>query len=380
MDDPAFILKPHQSIADLGVDHWNSCMSGDNPFVSYHFLHALEQAGCVGPDTGWAPYHLSLSKKDPAKDPISAVMPLYLKSHSRGEYVFDHGWADAYERAGGNYYPKLQSCSPFSPVNGPRLLSQSNDHKQALAQGLIDFATSNGLSSTHLTFLKPDEAKILADLGFLLRTDIQYHWQNHGFETFKDFLSTMKSRKRKQILRERNEALSNGLRIEILSGSDLKEHHWDHYFQFYLETSSRKWGMPYLNREFFSLISQSMADKIVLMMCKRDDTYIAGALNFKSNTTLYGRYWGASEHHAFLHFELCYYQAIDYAIQNGLKLVEAGAQGQHKLSRGYLPTKTYSAHWIRDEGFKLAVQDFLKRESQSIDLGQQALNEVGPFK
>jgi hypothetical protein len=378
MDTADYILQSNPSIMDIGEANWNACIGEENPFVSFSFLNALEKSGCVGEGTGWAPFHLSLTT--PKSDKPLATMPLYLKSHSQGEYVFDHGWAEAYERAGGRYYPKLQSCSPFSPVTGPRLLGKRTEHKKALAQGLITLTTKQGLSGAHLTFLTDGDATILKNLGFLIRTDIQYHWQNEGYDTFKDFLSTMKSRKRKQILRERNEALQNGLTIEVLTGDEITEAHWDHYFQFYLETASKKWGHPYLNREFFSLIGQSMADKIVLMMCKRDGNYIAGALNLKSNDTLYGRYWGASEHHNFLHFELCYYQAIDYAIQNGLKLVEAGAQGQHKLSRGYLPTKTYSAHWLRDEGFKVAVEGFLERESKDVDWSKETLNEHGPFK
>jgi hypothetical protein len=351
-----------------------------NPFVSHAFFAALEASGSAAPRTGWGPRHL-LAKID---GKIAGIVPCYLKSHSQGEYVFDRGWADAYERAGGRYYPKLQASVPFTPATGPRLLIRGGvNHDKigsALASGLIALTGVSKASSAHVTFAHEEEWRLLAEHGFLQRTDQQFHWQNQGFANFDDFLATLNSRHRKAIKRERREAVASNITIHWLSGADITEDAWDSFFEFYMETGSRKWGRPYLNRSFYSLISESMANDVLLVMARRNHRWIAGAINFIGSDTLFGRHWGAIEHHPFLHFEVCYYQAIDYAIKHRLKVVEAGAQGEHKLARGYEPRTTFSAHYIADPGLRRAIDEYLKRERAYVAEAGRELMEVVPFR
>jgi len=310
--------------------------------------------------------------------------PSYVKSHSRGEYVFDHGWAEAFERAGGDYYPKLQIAVPFTPVTGPRLLAapgpRADAVRSALANALVDITTASELSSAHVTFLTEPEWRALGKRGFLQRTDQQFYWENADYANFDDFLNRLASRKRKTIKRERKEALRAGIEVSWLAGSDLTEAVWDAFFAFYMETGSRKWGRPYLTRDFFSIVGQKMRDRILLVMARRAGRWIAGAINFIGADTLYGRNWGATEHHPFLHFELCYYQAIDYAIAHRLSRVEAGAQGEHKLARGYLPHTTYSAHFIANPGLRRAVADYLSRERLYVQATAEELAAAAPFR
>lgn len=352
-----------------------------NPFISYDFLRSLEESNCVCAETGWLPQHLILEQEDGA---LIGAMPCYLKSHSQGEYVFDHAWAEALEHAGMAYYPKLQVGVPFTPVTGQRLLVQPGPnaeyHRQLLAAGGRELTHRLGVSSLHATFMTKSEWDIFSASSYLPRTDQQFHWLNTGYDTFDDFLLTLTSRKRKQLKRERSQAQSHDITIEWLSGSDLHESHWDAFFQFYLDTATRKWGYPYLNRDFFSLINERMANHILLIMAKRNGRYIAGALNLYGPDTLYGRYWGCSEHHPFLHFEICYYQAIDFAILNNIKRVEAGAQGSHKLIRGYTPCPTYSAHFIANANFRTAIANYLEEERQHVALESDLLRQHLPFK
>jgi predicted N-acyltransferase len=351
-----------------------------NPFVSHAFFSALEASGSACARTGWGPRHL-VARLDGA---IAGIVPCYLKSHSQGEYVFDRGWAEAYMRAGGSYYPKLQVSVPFTPATGPRLLIRDGVDRDrigsALASGLMALCNATDASSVHVTFAREAEAKFLGAHGFLQRTDQQFHWHNDGFKTFDDFLATLNSRHRKAIKRERREALSAGITIHFLTAGDIDEDAWDAFFTFYMETGSRKWGRPYLTRKFFSLIGESMSRDVLLVMAKRNGRWIAGAINFIGSDTLFGRNWGAVEHHPFLHFEVCYYQAIDFAIQRGLKVVEAGAQGEHKLARGYLPQTTYSAHFIADPDLRRAIADYLKRERAYVAEAGRELTEAGPFR
>lgn len=352
-----------------------------NPFVGHAFYHALEASRSACPRTGWAAQHL-IARRGGL---IVGVVPCYLKSHSRGEYVFDGGWADAYERAGGRYYPKLQVSVPFTPATGPRLLVRQDipdatQVRDLLAKALMALCGTVEASSVHVTFAQKDEWDLLAKNGFLQRTDKQFHWENQGYASFDDFLGALNSRHRKQVRRERREAVANGITIEHLTGKDLTEAAFDAFFAFYMETGSRKWGSPYLTRGFYSRVAETMADDILLVMAKRRGRWIAGAINFIGSDTLFGRHWGAIEHHPFLHFEVCYYQAIEFAIQRGLRRVEAGAQGEHKLARGYLPTETFSAHYIPDPGFRHAVADYLKRERQYVSHAVDELSEYAPFR
>ncbi|MDU6835811.1 MAG: GNAT family N-acetyltransferase, partial [Bradyrhizobium sp.] len=351
-----------------------------NPFVSHAFFSALEASGSATLRTGWAPRHLVAKRGDE----ILGVVPCYLKSHSQGEYVFDRGWADAYERAGGRYYPKLQVSVPFTPATGPRLLIRADQDRDvignALTQGLKALCGISEASSVHVTFAQKPEWDLLAAQGFLQRTDQQFHWHNQGFSTFDDFLATLNSRHRKAMKRERRDALAAGITIHWLTGKDITEDAWDAFFEFYMETGSRKWGRPYLTRKFFALIGESMADDVLLVMAKREGRWIAGAINFIGSDTLFGRNWGAIEHHPFLHFEVCYYQAIDFAIAHKLRVVEAGAQGEHKIARGYLPQTTYSAHYIADRGLRRAVDDYLKRERAYVEEVGRELAESAPFR
>ena len=351
-----------------------------NPFISHEFLSALEDSDSVGGRTGWQPRHLLA---ETGGGMLIGAVPCYLKSHSRGEYVFDRNWAEAYERAGGRYYPKLQVSVPFTPVTGRRLLLRANAPAilpDRLASALIQTCGLTETSSVHLTFLTEAEGRFLTTRGFLQRTDQQFHWKNEGYRSFEDFLSALASRKRKAIKRERREALAAGISVHWLVGSDLTEAAWDAFFDFYMETGSRKWGRPYLTRRFYSLIGQSMADKVVLMMAKRAGRYIAGAINFIGSDTLFGRHWGAIEHHQFLHFEICYYQAIEFAIRHRMKRVEAGAQGEHKLARGYLPITTYSAHFIADPALRRAVADYLQHERAYMAAAGEELAALAPFR
>jgi predicted N-acyltransferase len=351
-----------------------------NPFVSHAFLSSLEESGAVSARTGWLPQHVIVETED---GDIVAGMPCYLKSHSQGEYVFDHGWAEAYARAGGDYYPKLQVAVPFTPVTGPRLLvctgPRAADAREALVAGAIELTKMREASSLHITFPTELEWDYLRGLGLLGRTDRQFHWRNEGYRTFDDFLAALASRKRKTIARERREA-QEGVEIVRLSGADLSEDAWDAFFRFYMDTGSRKWGRPYLNRPFFSIVGKAMGDKIVLIMARRAGRWIAGALNFVGGGTIYGRYWGAIEHRPFLHFELCYYQAIDYAIEHGLSCVEAGAQGAHKLTRGYVPATTYSAHYIADPRLRRAISDYLVHERAHVEAEARELAALAPFR
>ena len=351
-----------------------------NPFVSHAFFAALEASKSACARTGWGPRHL-LAKRD---GKIAGIVPCYLKSHSQGEYVFDRGWADAYERAGGQYYPKLQASVPFTPATGPRLLIADGVDRDriatALAGGLVGLCDATEASSVHVTFAREAEWKFLAEYGFLQRTDQQFHWHNQGYGNFDDFLATLNSRHRKAIKRERREALADGITIHALTGSDITEEAWEAFFAFYMDTGSRKWGRPYLTRAFFSLIGETMANDVLLVMAKRNNRWIAGAINFIGSDTLFGRNWGAIEHHPFLHFEVCYYQAIDFAIARGLKTVEAGAQGEHKIARGYLPQTTFSAHYIADTGLRRAIDEYLKRERAYVAEAGRELTEAGPFR
>src|SRR5262245_57340788 len=351
-----------------------------NPFVSHAFFLAAEDSGSAIARTGWLPRHLVAK----IGGQIAGIVPCYLKSHSQGEYVFDRGWAEAYHNAGGRYYPKLQASVPFTPATGPRLLIRDGVDRErigdALASGLMALCNATDASSVHVTFAREAEAKLLAGRGFLIRNDQQFHWQNDGYKTFDDFLATLNSRHRKAIKRERREALAAGITIHWLTGSELNEEAWDAFFAFYMETGSRKWGRPYLTRKFFSLIGETMADDVLLVMAKRNGRWIAGAINFVGSDTLFGRNWGAIEHHPFLHFEVCYYQAIDFAIQRGLQTVEAGAQGEHKLARGYLPQTTWSAHFIADPDLRRAIADYLKRERAYVAEANRELAAAGPFR
>ena len=369
-------LRVVKSVLDIAPDIWNSCANsvGYNPFVSHEFFSALEKSGSATAKTGWAPQHLVFENADGL---VEGIAPCYLKSHSQGEYVFDYGWADAFQRAGGHYYPKLQCSVPFTPVTGPRLLSADPKVSTTLAQGLVAFCEQIEASSVHMTFC-PQADWDASD--WLKRQDIQFHWQNNGYETFADFLGSLSSSKRKNIRKERQAITDNGITFDLVTGNELREHHWDAFFQFYMNTGSRKWGSPYLTRKFFSLINASMADSILLVLAKRNGRIIAGALNFIGSDALYGRNWGALEHHPFLHFEACYYQAIDFAIQHKLSRVEAGAQGQHKLARGYLPVKTYSLHYLSHKGLARAVGEYLEQERLSIDQDQALLAEHSPFR
>ena len=381
--DATVTLVP--SIAEIDAAQWDACANPDpatfNPFVSHAFLKALETSRTVGRTTGWLPRHLVLEDEN---GKVAAAAPAYVKSHSQGEYVFDHAWAEAYVQAGGRYYPKLQIAVPFTPVPGPRLLVKPGPKaiadEELLASAAIEVARQGGLSSIHLTFLAADTATRLRTLGFLTRTGQQFHWQNRGYTSFDDFLATLTSRKRKAVRKEREAALAPGIEIEHLTGPAITEAHWDAMFAFYTDTGNRKWGRPYLNRAFFSELGRVMPDRSLLVMAKRDGRYIAGALNLIGGDCLYGRYWGAIEHHPALHFEVCYYQAIEFAIASGLARVEAGAQGEHKLARGYLPVETYSAHWIADPGLRRAVERFLVRESEMVTRFNADLTELGPYR
>ena len=389
---PRVVVRVAQRIAEIPAADWDACASGAsglepnsarpcNPFISHAFLKALEESGSATRETGWLPQHLLYEDADGS---LPACTPCYLKSHSQGEFVFDHGWAEAYMRAGGHYYPKLQASVPFTPVTGPRLLVRASagqiDRQAVLLEAGMTLAQNLDVSSLHITFMTRDEWELAGRHGYLQRTDQQFHWLNDGYDSFEDFLGALSSRKRKMIRKERRATLSDCVEIKWVTGRDLTETHWDIFFDFYMDTGMRKWGTPYLTRECFSLLGQTMADQLLLVLAKRDGEYIAGALNIIGADTLYGRYWGTTEMHDFLHFEVCYYQAIEYAIQHRLARVEAGAQGGHKLARGYLPVETYSAHYIADPGLARAVSDYLARERFAITEEAELLAEASPYR
>lgn len=373
-----FQVQTYGSIADIGRAAWDAhaAPTGD-PFVSYDFLHACEASGSAVPRQGWAARHLSVRDGAGA---VVGVMPLYLKGHSQGEYVFDHAWADALERAGGAYYPKLLSAVPFTPVTGPRLLAADPAAREALLAGAVALTEQMGLSSLHVNFPTRAQWEAMGQAGLLQRLDMQYIWTNRGYGSFDDFLAALSSSRRKTVRRERREAQA-GLDIRTLTGAAITEAHWDAFFAFYMDTGARKWGRPYLTRDFFSRIGDTLADRIALVMAFRDGTPIAGALNLIGRDALYGRQWGALEDRPFLHFELCYYRAIDFAIEHGLSRVEAGAQGEHKIARGYLPTPVHSAHYIAHDGLRAAVADYLKRERPAVEAEMAAMTaELTPYR
>ncbi|WP_374515996.1 GNAT family N-acetyltransferase [Brevundimonas sp.] len=377
-----FTLQVHATVADIGREAWDACASpSGDPFVSFAFLDACEASGSAVPSQGWAGRHLSLREDTGA---VLGVMPLWLKGHSQGEYVFDHSWAEAYERAGGRYYPKLLGAVPFTPVTGPRFLARPDTDaatvRQALLQGARELVDRLGVSSLHVNFPTRTEWEAMGEAGLLLRQDMQFVWRNEHYRTFEDFLAALSSGRRKTVRRERREAQA-GLDIRVLTGADIEEAHWDAFFACYMDTGSRKWGRPYLTRDFFSRIGATMADRIALVMAFRDDRPVAAALNLIGRDALYGRQWGALEDVPFLHFELCYYQAIDLAIARGLSRVEAGAQGEHKIARGYLPSPVYSAHHIADHALRGPVADYLARERPAVEAGIADLTaELSPFR
>ncbi len=370
------VARVGDGVASFDAAAWDACAGDANPFVSHAFLTALENSGSACVKSGWQPVPLAIDGVDGA---LAGVLPAYVKSHSQGEYVFDHSWADAYEHAGGRYYPKLVIAVPFSPVPGPRVLTTDMDVARGLIAAAEVLATQNGLSSVHANFVAPDQVDLFEAGDWLIREGTQFHWANDGYTCFDDFLSALASRKRKAIRKERAAAVE-GLEIVHISGADITEAHWDMFWRFYQDTGMRKWGQPYLTRAFFSEIGRTMAERVLLVLALRDGVPIAGALNFIGTEALYGRYWGCTEDVPFLHFELCYYQAIDAAIARGLKTVEAGAQGEHKLARGYVPVPTWSAHYIPDPNFRRAIADFLTRERRAVERQIEFLGTMAPFK
>ncbi len=375
------MLKAVTSALSIAQANWDRLANPPgaefNPLVSHDFFRCLEESGCAVAKTGWTPRHLVM---EDSAGTITGIVPCYRKRHSQGEYVFDYGWADAFERAGGRYYPKMQVSVPFSPVTGPRLFAETEAQRRELASGLIALCTQEEASSVHITFLPEPDWEAMGGRLWLKRTDIQFHWMNAGYSAFDDFLASLSSQKRKNIRKERASVANAGITMRALTGKDIEERHWDAFFDFYMDTGSRKWGHPYLNRKFFSMIGEAMSEHILLVMAERGGKLIAGAFNFIGSQALYGRNWGAIEYHDNLHFETCYYQAIDFAIARKLPRVEAGAQGSHKLARGYLPRKTYSLHYLAHTGLQRAVANYLEAERQGIDQEQQALAAHAPFR
>lgn len=384
MTEPTIRVELHTSLASVSAQDWDRCAEAlgsipVDPFTTYRFLKALEQSGSVGKDTGWIPYYMTAH----LDDVVIGCAPLYLKYHSQGEYIFDHSFAHAYERAGGQYYPKLQIAVPFTPATGPRFLALAEHRdiaQSSLTRAAMEFAQNNKLSSLHVTFCTKTEVNFAENLGVLPRVTQQFHWENHNYADFDAFLADLSSRKRKNIRKERAKANDFGGNIVTLTGDDILPEHWDAFWQFYQDTGARKWGQPYLTRAFFDCVQNTMRDDIALVLAIRDGHYVAGALNFIGQDVLFGRYWGCVEDHPCLHFELCYYRAIDFAIARGLSRVEAGAQGEHKLARGYLPVKTYSQHWFPDPRFHEAVADYLVQEERAISEDIEILTSYGPFK
>jgi len=373
-------LRSVESIGKVDEASWNACAGADNPFLLHGFLRAMEESGSAAGQSGWQPSHL-LVEQDGA---LVAAAPLYVKNHSYGEYVFDWGWAEAWHNAGRRYYPKLQCSVPFTPATGRRLLVRPDQDAAAmeslLGEAMAQVVVDNKLSSAHVTFLTEDEARTLAGQGWLLRIGEQYHWHNQGYKSFDDFLAALASRKRKAIRKERERANQLDIRLHCLTGPDLKPEHWDAFYSFYLDTTEKKWGQAYLTRGFFDRLTGPLADRVMLVMAEQDGKWVAGALNFIGSDTLYGRNWGSLGDFRFLHFEMCYYRAIDFAIERGLAKVEAGAQGEHKISRGYLPVPTYSVHWIREKPLRDAVSSFLDRERQAMRRQIAAQTEEGPYR
>ena len=380
MTDTAELLD---SMAAIPAQDWDALACPEaatgrpiDPFTTHRFLAALEASGSTGEGTGWQARPLVL--RDQGRS--VAAMPLYVKGHSQGEYIFDHGWAEAYARAGGRYYPKLQVAVPFTPATGRRFLGDPA-HRAALMQAAIGVTQQNGLSSLHVTFCTEDEAQALTGFeGTLHRITQQFHWENHGYASFDDFLAQLSSRKRKMIRKERETARAHGLTIRALTGDQIEPSHWDAFWLFYQDTGNRKWGTPYLTRAFFDAVQATMRDDALLVLAFDGDRPVAGALNFIGRDTLYGRYWGCVADYPCLHFELCYYQAIDWAIAQGLSRVEAGAQGEHKLARGYLPSAVHSLHWIADPGFAKAVARYLDQERRAVGEEMEILTAYGPFR
>lgn len=370
-----FEARVLSAVGEVAAAAWDALTIG-NPFVSHAFLTALEDSGSVGPGTGWQPAPIVILDDD---GEIAAALPAYLKSHSQGEYVFDHAWADAWHRAGGAYYPKLQIAAPFTPATGPRLLLKDTAMAGPLLQAAERLCRGHGLASAHATFIAADQRELFQTAGWLLRSDLQFHWENRGYRSFDDFLAGLSSRRRKDLRKERS-AAQNGVEIRVLRGAEITEAHWDAFWQFYQDTGSRKWGQPYLTRAAFSLIGERMGSAVALILAQIDGRAVAGALNFVGQDTLYGRYWGALIDKPFLHFELCYYQAIELAIELGLQRVEAGAQGGHKLARGYEPVATWSAHYIAHSGFRAAVEAFLVEERASVQAHSRQLERRVPFR
>ncbi|HYJ51653.1 MAG TPA: GNAT family N-acetyltransferase [Allosphingosinicella sp.] len=373
--EPVF-ARVRDGVSVFAAEDWDRCAGADDPFIGHAFLSALEDSRSATAEAGWQPLPISIDGTDARP---AAVMPAYVKSHSLGEYVFDHGWADAYERAGGRYYPKLQIAVPLTPVPGRRLLAREARLEPALIAAAEQVVESNRLSSAHATFIAAEEVALFEQAGWLIRADSQYHWLNEGFENFEDFLAALSSRKRKQIRKERQQAI-DGLEIVHLSGAELTEAHWAMFWEFYQDTGARKWGQPYLTRAFFSMLGERLGERVLLILALRGGVPIAGALNLIGGEALYGRYWGCVEDVPYLHFELCYYQAIEAAIARGLARVEAGAQGQHKLARGYRPVATFSAHYLRDPRLRGAVAEFLAAERRAVMREIAALAEMTPFR
>ena len=372
-----YTARIYKSVSEIAPEDWDRLAGGGNPFVSHTFLKLLEDSRSVGARSGWSPLPIVVEGEDGRP---AAALPAYLKSHSQGEYVFDHSWADAWQRAGGDYYPKLQIAAPFTPATGPRLLvGDQPELALPLLRAAEQLCENNGLSSAHATFIMPEQLPLFEEAGWMLRSDIQFHWDNRGYAGFDDFLAVLSSDKRKNLRKERAKA-QDGVEIRALTGDEIKPEHWDAFWIFYQDTGARKWGRPYLTRAFFDLIGARMAEKIVLIFALRGGRPIAGALNFIGRDTLYGRYWGCTEDVPFLHFELCYYQAIDFALAHGLKRVEAGAQGGHKLVRGYKPVATWSAHYIPHPDFRRAVAQFLRQEREAVSADREWLSSRTPFK
>jgi len=376
----AIRLRVVEAIGAIDAARWDACAGATNPFVSHAFLLALEESGCIGGRTGWLARHVVA---EDAEGGVVACAPLYLKAHSQGEYVFDHGWAEAWQRAGGRYYPKLLCAVPFSPVPGPRLLLRDPADgvlRATLARGLVALAEEGGVSSLHANFCTPEDAEAFRAAGMLLRTGFQFHWENRGYGSFEDFLGALSHSKRKSIRKERREVAATGVELATLRGDELDASHWDAFFGFYMATADRKWGRPYLNRDFFARLHATLRDRVALVMGRHEGGWVAGALNLVGADALYGRNWGATADFKHLHFEACYYRVIEYAIAHGIARVEAGAQGEHKLQRGYLPVRTFSAHWIRDEGFRAAVDDFVGRETRAVDDAIAEYSTHSPFR